>query len=91
MRRSLVRVRTDLPPLLNWRETAVPRVLEAAETIGGNISGGSTDLRQLFLRPTRRTYSTLTKGLYICSSSTPPGGVHGMCGFYAARKVLKER
>ncbi len=62
-----------------------------ANNVGGNISGGSTDLRQLFLRPTRRTYSTPVEGLYICSSSTPPGGgVHGMCGYYAARKALRN-
>ncbi len=69
-----------------------PAALERhnANNVGGNISGGSTDLQQLFMRPTRRTYSTPIKGLYICSSSTPPGGgVHGMCGFYAARAVLK--
>ncbi len=71
-----------------------PAALERhnANNVGGNISGGSTDLRQLFLRPTRRTYSTPVKGLYICSSSTPPGGgVHGMCGYYAARRALKDR
>ena len=60
-----------------------------ANLVGGNISGGSSDIRQLFLRPTSRLYSTPTKGLFICSSSTPPGGgVHGMCGYFAARRVL---
>ncbi|HEX2866074.1 MAG TPA: NAD(P)/FAD-dependent oxidoreductase [Ignavibacteriales bacterium] len=61
--------------------------------IGGDINGGIQDLRQLFTRP----YFSLTpcrtplKGVYICSSSTPPGGgVHGMCGFYAARAALKD-
>ncbi|MGH3148499.1 MAG: phytoene desaturase family protein, partial [Rubrobacter sp.] len=56
--------------------------------VGGDINGGYMDLRQLFTRPMPRLnpYSTPAKGLYICSSSTPPGGgVHGMCGYLAAR------
>jgi phytoene dehydrogenase-like protein len=62
-----------------------------ANLVGGNISGGSNDIRQLFLRPTSRLYSTPARGLYLCSSSTPPGGgVHGMCGYYAARAALGE-
>jgi phytoene dehydrogenase-like protein len=59
--------------------------------IGGDINGGIMDLRQLFTRPALRLspYKTSEKGLYICSSSTPPGGgVHGMCGYHAARKAL---
>ena len=59
--------------------------------IGGDINGGAADLRQLFFRPTLRMYGTSMKGLYLCSASTPPGGgVHGMCGHFAARKALKE-
>jgi phytoene dehydrogenase-like protein len=60
--------------------------------IGGDINGGVQDLWQLFTRPTLRLvpYATPTKGLYICSSSTPPGGgVHGMCGYFAARAALR--
>jgi phytoene dehydrogenase-like protein len=60
--------------------------------VGGDINGGIQDLRQLFTRPVPRLvpYSTPVKGLYLCSSSTPPGGgVHGMCGFYAARAALR--
>jgi phytoene dehydrogenase-like protein len=60
--------------------------------IGGDIVGGVQDLRQLYTRPTIRLnpYSTPVDGLYICSSSTPPGGgVHGLCGYYAARSALK--
>jgi phytoene dehydrogenase-like protein len=60
--------------------------------IGGDINGGLQDLRQLFTRPTVRLtpYMTPAKGLYICSSSTPPGGgVHGLCGWEAARAALK--
>jgi phytoene dehydrogenase-like protein len=59
--------------------------------IGGDINGGVIDLGQLFTRPVLRSspYRTSAKGLYICSSSTPPGGgVHGMCGYHAARQAL---
>jgi len=76
------------------RKSSSPADMERynANLVGGNISGGSNDIRQLFLRPTRRLYSTPVSGLYLCSSSTPPGGgVHGMCGFYAARQALKNR
>ncbi|ANE50372.1 phytoene desaturase family protein [Flavisolibacter tropicus] len=61
--------------------------------IGGDIIGGVTDLGQLFTRPALRLspYKTSAKGIYICSSSTPPGGgVHGMCGYYAAKRALKD-
>ena len=62
-----------------------------ANLIGGDINGGVQDLRQLFARPTLKLYSTSARGLYICSSSTPPGGgVHGMCGYFAARKALHD-
>jgi len=60
--------------------------------VGGDINGGYMDLRQLFTRPMPRLnpYSTPADGLYICSSSTPPGGgVHGMCGYLAARVALR--
>jgi len=61
--------------------------------IGGDINGGIIDLAQLFTRPALRwsPYRTSAKGLYICSSSTPPGGgVHGMCGYNAAKRALKD-
>lgn len=61
--------------------------------IGGDINGGVQDITQLFTRPALRysPYRTSAKGLYICSSSTPPGGgVHGMCGYHAARRALKD-
>ncbi len=60
--------------------------------IGGDINGGVQDAWQLFLRPVPRLvpYATPVKGLYLCSSSTPPGGgVHGLCGYHAARAVLR--
>ena len=59
--------------------------------IGGDINGGIQDLAQMFLRPTASMYSTSKEGLYLCSSSTPPGGgVHGLCGFHAARLALRK-
>jgi phytoene dehydrogenase-like protein len=75
------------------RHTYTPGELESynANYIGGDINGGVQDLRQLFTRPTVRIdpYSTPTSGLYICSSSTPPGGgVHGLCGYFAAQSAL---
>jgi phytoene dehydrogenase-like protein len=60
--------------------------------VGGDINGGVQDLRQLYTRPVIRLnpYSTPAEGLYICSSSTPPGGgVHGMCGYFAAKAALR--
>ncbi|MGF7080074.1 phytoene desaturase family protein [Mucilaginibacter sp. UYCu711] len=61
--------------------------------IGGDINGGILDIGQLFTRPALRwsPYKTSARGLYICSSSTPPGGgVHGMCGYNAAKKALSD-
>jgi phytoene dehydrogenase-like protein len=61
--------------------------------VGGDITGGVADLGQLFTRPVARVvpYTTPAAGIYICSSSTPPGGgVHGMCGFWAARAALRS-
>ncbi len=64
-----------------------------ANYIGGDINGGIQDLRQLYFRPTvqRVPYATPLEGVYLCSSSTPPGGgVHGMCGYHAARAALRQ-
>jgi phytoene dehydrogenase-like protein len=61
--------------------------------VGGDINGGAQDLGQMWFRPTRslRPYRTPLEGVYICSASTPPGGgVHGMCGYHAARTVLRD-
>jgi phytoene dehydrogenase-like protein len=79
--------------LIIGRSVMPPTSLEKrnANLVGGDINGGAPDLRQLFLRPTAKMYGTSLKGLYLCSASTPPGGgVHGMCGHFAARKALKE-
>ncbi len=62
-----------------------------ANYIGGDINGGVQDFRQLFTRPTIRIspYTTPNRRIYLCSSSTPPGGgVHGMCGYYAALAAM---
>ena len=61
--------------------------------VGGSITGGTVDIFQLFTRPVARLnpYSTPNPSIFICSASTPPGGgVHGMCGFYAAQSVLQS-
>lgn len=62
-----------------------------ANLIGGDISGGRMNLLHILRRPTWRHYATSAKNLYICSSSTPPGGgVHGMCGYHAAKLALSR-
>jgi phytoene dehydrogenase-like protein len=59
--------------------------------VGGDINCGLADLRQLFFRPTPRLYATPDRQLYLCSAATPPGGgVHGMCGVFAARTALRR-
>jgi phytoene dehydrogenase-like protein len=62
-----------------------------ANLVGGDISGGASDFRQFLFRPTWRQYATSDKRIYLCSSSTPPGGgVHGMCGYNAAKLALRR-
>lgn len=62
-----------------------------ANLVGGDISGGAMDIVQTLFRPTWRHYATSAPDIYICSASTPPGGgVHGMCGFHAARMALSR-
>jgi phytoene dehydrogenase-like protein len=76
------------------RHVSAPAELQRrnANLVGGDINGGAANLSQMFLRPTWSLYSTPAPGLYICSSSTPPGGgVHGMCGYFAARMALRQR
>jgi phytoene dehydrogenase-like protein len=73
------------------RYVSSPAALEArnANLIGGDISGGSMDMRQFIFRPGIRSYSTGAPNIYLCSASTPPGGgVHGMCGLHAAKLAL---
>jgi len=77
------------------RSTRNTREMQAKNPnyIGGDINGGMLDISQLFTRPALRSspYRTSSKGIYICSSSTPPGGgVHGMPGYHAARRALRD-
>jgi phytoene dehydrogenase-like protein len=63
-----------------------------ANCVGGDISGGAQTLWQIAARPVLGLdpYATPAEGIYLCSSSTPPGaGVHGMCGYHAARSALR--
>ena len=62
-----------------------------ANLIGGDIGGGAMDVGQILFRPTSRQYATSSKKIYLCSASTPPGGgVHGMCGYHAAKLALSR-
>jgi phytoene dehydrogenase-like protein len=79
--------------LILAKAVKTPAELETynANYIGGDINGGAANLSQLFTRPVVKInpYAIPAEGLYICSASTPPGGgVHGMCGFHAAKTVL---
>ena len=81
--------------LILARSARSPAVLEEYNPnyVGGDINGGIQDLGQLFARPSLRLspYTTPLRGVYICSSSTPPGGgVHGMCGYHAAQRALAD-
>ena len=75
------------------RHSSSPASLESMNSnlVGGDINGGAFTLGQFFFRPGLRNYSTGSPNLYICSASTPPGGgVHGMCGYHAARLALSR-
>ena len=75
------------------RSVLSPHRLETldANLGGGDISGGVIDLKQMLFRPTAELYSTSARHIFLCSSSTPPGGgVHGMCGFHAATRALQN-
>jgi phytoene dehydrogenase-like protein len=76
------------------RRVFSPADLESmdANLVGGDIGGGTVDIRQFLFRPTWRHYATSARDVYICSASTPPGGgVHGMCGYHAAKMALSKR
>ena len=75
------------------RRVFSPADLESmdANLVGGDIGGGILDIRNFLFRPTRQHYATSASDVYICSSSTPPGGgVHGMCGYHAAKMALRR-
>ncbi|HEY6972395.1 MAG TPA: FAD-dependent oxidoreductase, partial [Candidatus Angelobacter sp.] len=60
--------------------------------VGGDINGGAMTIGQVFFRPTATLYRTPIKNVYLCSSSTPPGGgAHGMCGYFAAETALATK
>jgi phytoene dehydrogenase-like protein len=93
MERQVERFAPGFRKTILARSVMAPADLERydANLVGGDIGGGMQDLRQMFLRPGMGMYRTPRKGLYLCSSSTPPGGaVHGMCGFNAALAVKKD-
>jgi phytoene dehydrogenase-like protein len=80
--------------LVAARATTDSAALEAynPNCVGGDVNGGRQDLRQLFTRPVARVvpYATALDGVWLCSASTPPGGgVHGMCGYWAAGAALR--
>jgi phytoene dehydrogenase-like protein len=75
------------------RKVFSPSALEAmdANLVGGDIVGGAMDMGQFLFRPTARGYATSAKDVYLCSASTPPGGgVHGMCGYHAAKTAISR-
>jgi len=81
--------------LILARHTMGPAELEAhnRNLVGGDLNAGTMDLGQLLFRPVRKLvpYRTPLEGVYLCSAATPPGGgVHGMCGYSAARVALKD-
>jgi phytoene dehydrogenase-like protein len=81
---------------ISTRHSMGPMLMEQrnANLIGGDIAGGAADLAQVFARPVAslNPYRTAIDGVFLCSSSTPPGvGVHGMCGHWAAMAALRNR
>jgi phytoene dehydrogenase-like protein len=96
MEAQLERFAPGFRDLVLAKATRSPAEIEAhnANCIGGDIAGGATDGLQLVLRPVVRVdpYHVPGTNVWLCSSSTPPGGgVHGMCGYHAAQSVLRRR
>jgi phytoene dehydrogenase-like protein len=91
--RQIERFAPGFRDLVLARATRGPAQLEAENPnyVGGDIAGGLASLRQVLARPVirRNPYATPNSRVFICSSATPPGGgVHGMCGYHAARAAL---
>ena len=92
--RQIERFAPGFRDCIDERRVMFPADLERsnANLIGGDIAGGAADLAQIYARPVAsfHPYATPIKGVFLCSSSTPPGvGVHGMCGYHAARAALR--
>jgi phytoene dehydrogenase-like protein len=93
--RQIERFAPGFRDLILARHTMNTQQVEAYNPnyIGGDINGGIIDITQLYTRPviSLSPYKTSAKGIYVCSSSTPPGGgVHGMCGYHAAKQALAD-
>jgi phytoene dehydrogenase-like protein len=93
--RQIERFAPGFRDLILARRTMNTQEVEAYNPnyIGGDINGGIIDITQLYTRPviSLSPYKTSAKGIYVCSSSTPPGGgVHGMCGYHAAKQALAD-
>jgi phytoene dehydrogenase-like protein len=93
--RQIERFAPGFRDCISSRHVLGPAAMEQrnANLIGGDIAGGAPDLAQIFARPVAslNPYATPVDGVYLCSSSTPPGiGVHGMCGYYAATAALRN-
>ena len=93
--RQIERFAPGFRDCIDDRHVMSPADLERsnANLVGGDIAGGAADFAQLYARPIAsfHPYATPIRGVYLCSSSTPPGvGVHGMCGYYAARAALRR-
>ena len=91
--RQIVRYAPGFRDCILSRSVSSPKALESwnPNLVGGDILGGAMNVRQLLFRPTPSLYRTSRSGLYLCGASTPPGGgVHGMCGFHAAKMALAD-
>jgi phytoene dehydrogenase-like protein len=93
--RQVQRFAPDFRDRILARHVMSPAQVEEhnANNVGGDIGGGTADLRQILARPVAaiQPWRTPVPGLYLCSSSTPPGGgVHGMGGWHAARLALQD-
>ncbi len=93
--RQIERFAPGFREVVRARRVSTPHDLERmnANLVGGDINGGALSLSQLVARPilSPAPYRTPVEGLYLCSSSTPPGGgVHGMCGYHAAQTALRD-
>jgi phytoene dehydrogenase-like protein len=91
--RQIARFAPDFRDCILARCISSPVALEQwnPNLIGGDFLGGAMDIRQLLFRPTASLYRTPRPNLYLCGASTPPGGgVHGMCGYHAAKTALAD-